>query len=76
MELSSCPQCTTRRNIPDFVQLLPDESVSSGPVLQALQRALCAHNASAHCTVDSDAGAQHLLRAPLHARPAAGTRTF
>lgn len=61
---------------PDFVQLLPDESVSSGPVLQALQRALCAYNASAHCTVDSDAGAQHLLRAPLHARPAAGTRTF
>lgn len=76
MELSSCPQCSAKRNIPLSFSFFLTNLVPSGPFLQPLRCEICAHDAAAYRTADSTAGVQHWLWTSLHAAPAAGIHPF
>jgi len=51
MELSSCPQCSAKRNIPLSFSFFSDKPVPSGSFLQPLRREICAHDAAAYRSV-------------------------
>lgn len=65
MELSSCPQCSAKRNIPLSFSFFSDKPVPSGPFLQPLRCEICAHDAAAYRTAGFGAGTRNHAWAAL-----------